>query len=75
MIKINHRCLLDAYLEISGVPEKKFRTVTSSIDKLDKTEWAEVRHELMTEKGLDMTQCEALEQFVKIKGNPREVHQ
>lgn len=74
MVKINHRCLLDAYLELSGVPAKKFRSVTSSIDKLDKAEWPEVRHELISEKGLDMTQCEALEHFVSIRGNAREVH-
>ncbi|KHF97925.1 hypothetical protein F383_14177 [Gossypium arboreum] len=35
-IKLNHRKLLDGVLEICGVPPAKFRTICSSIDKLDK---------------------------------------
>ena len=35
-IKINHRKLLDGMFEICGVPAEKIRTVSSSIDKLDK---------------------------------------
>lgn len=35
-IKINHRKLLDSIFELCGVPGDKCRTVSSSIDKLDK---------------------------------------
>lgn len=35
-IKINHRKLLDGMFEICGVSVDKIRTVSSSIDKLDK---------------------------------------
>ncbi len=35
-IKINHRRLLDGYFEVCGVPTDKIRSVSSSIDKLDK---------------------------------------
>ena len=35
--KVNHRRLLDACLDIA--PQSKFRTVSSSIDKLDKEPW------------------------------------
>lgn len=35
-IKINHRRLLDGMFEVCGVPNEKIRTVSSSIDKLDK---------------------------------------
>lgn len=35
-IKINHRKLLDGMFEVCGVPADKIRSVSSSIDKLDK---------------------------------------
>jgi histidyl-tRNA synthetase len=47
-IKLNHRKLLDGMLEICGVPPEKFRTVCSSIDKLDKLTFDEVKRELVS---------------------------
>ena len=47
-IKLNHRKLLDGMLEICGVPAEKFRTVCSSIDKLDKLTFEEVKKELVS---------------------------
>lgn len=35
-IKLNHRKLLDAMMQIAGVPPQKFRAICSAIDKLDK---------------------------------------
>lgn len=35
-IKVNSRRILDAMVEIAGAPSKKFKTICSSIDKLDK---------------------------------------
>lgn len=35
-VKVNHRKLLNGIFEICGVPEAKIRTVSSSLDKLDK---------------------------------------
>ena len=39
--------------QVCGVPEEKFRTICSAVDKLDKEEWACVRSEMVDEKGLD----------------------
>jgi histidyl-tRNA synthetase len=61
-------------MEISGVPPKKFRTISSSIDKLDKAEWAVVRAEMINEKGLDSAAADALEAFVAISGSPRAIY-
>lgn len=36
VIKLNHRCLLDGMFEACGVPTDKFRTICSTVDKLDK---------------------------------------
>ena len=43
VVKVNHRLLLDAIFSISGVSEDNFRTVCSSVDKLDKMSWADVK--------------------------------
>lgn len=36
VIKLNHRQILDGMFEACGVPADKFRTICSSVDKLDK---------------------------------------
>lgn len=35
-IKVNHRQILDGMFEVCDVPSNKFRTICSSVDKLDK---------------------------------------
>jgi histidyl-tRNA synthetase len=35
-VKVNHRRLLDGLFESCGVPEDKFRSICSAVDKLDK---------------------------------------
>lgn len=35
-VKVNHRQILDGMFEACGVPSDKFRTICSSVDKLDK---------------------------------------
>jgi len=34
--QFNHRKILDGIFEVAGVPEAKFRTICSAVDKLDK---------------------------------------
>ena len=53
VVKINHRRLLDGMMSLCGVPQEKFRTICSAIDKLDKEPWSAVRAEMVEEKGLD----------------------
>lgn len=47
-IKLNHRKLLDGMLEICGVPSEKFRTICSSIDKLDKQPFEQIKREMVS---------------------------
>nr|XP_009762205.1 PREDICTED: histidine--tRNA ligase-like [Nicotiana sylvestris] len=42
-VKLNHRKLLDGMLAICGVPQEKFRTICSSIDKLDKQSFEPIK--------------------------------
>lgn len=69
-IKLNHRKLLDAILDLSGVPADKFRTICSAVDKLDKEPWSEVRREMVEDKGLKEDVADKIGTFVLQKGEP-----
>lgn len=70
MIKLNHRKFLDAMIQLSGCESRKFKAICSSIDKLDKEPWENVRSELIHQKGLTSEMCAKLEKFVQYKGEP-----
>lgn len=70
-IKINNRKFLDAFIELSGCDKSKFKTICSSIDKLDKSPWEEVENELINQKGLTKEQTSKLKEFVIRKDSPR----
>ncbi|CAK9326093.1 unnamed protein product [Citrullus colocynthis] len=72
-IKLNHRKLLDGMLEICGVPPEKFRTICSSIDKLDKQSFDQIKREMVEEKGLTVEIAERIGDFVKERGHPSEL--
>ncbi|XP_050711698.1 histidine--tRNA ligase-like isoform X3 [Eriocheir sinensis] len=67
-IKINHRKILDGVFGICGVPSEKFRPICSSVDKLDKSPWEDVRKEMVTEKGLDEEVADKIGNYVKLSG-------
>ena len=69
-IKLNHRLLLDAIVNISGIKDELYRAVCSSVDKLDKEEWDTVKKELI-EKGITEEQSEKLWTFVQLKDKPK----
>ena len=73
-IKLNHRRLLDAILDICGVPADKFRSICSAVDKLDKEPWSEVRREMVEEKGLAGDVADKIGEFVILKGEPWEMY-
>lgn len=67
-IKVNHRKILDGLFEVCGVPKDKIRTISSAVDKLDKLPWADVRKEMVEEKGLDSSVADKIEIYVVRKG-------
>eukprot|EP00981_Chlorochromonas_danica_P002793 scaffold539_cov187-Ochromonas_danica.AAC.14 len=70
MIKLNHRKLLDAIFDMAGVPSSKFRAICSSVDKLDKMTWEEVKHEMIHEKDLPEEIADKIGTFVLYSGTP-----
>jgi histidyl-tRNA synthetase len=69
VIKINHRCLLDTIIFVCDIPEDKFKTVCSSIDKLDKEPWDKIKSELLN-KGLTEQQSDKIWEYVQLKNDP-----
>ncbi|KAF2163968.1 hypothetical protein M409DRAFT_57071 [Zasmidium cellare ATCC 36951] len=67
-IKLNHRKILDGIFQVCGVPTDKLRTISSAVDKLDKSPWEEVRKEMTKEKGLDPAVADKIGQYVVKKG-------
>jgi histidyl-tRNA synthetase len=60
-IKINHRQVLRAIVELSGHPEKEVGIITA-IDKLDKIGWEGVTKEL-AERGIEETAAQKIKTF------------
>ena len=46
-VKVNHRKFLDAMVDLAGCEKRKFKSICSSIDKLDKEPWEKVKQELI----------------------------
>ncbi|XP_028041050.1 histidine--tRNA ligase, cytoplasmic isoform X2 [Bombyx mandarina] len=69
ILKVNHRRLLDGMFEACGVPADKFRTTCSTVDKLDKSPWEEVRTEMINEKGVSPDAADRIGEYVRLNGS------
>ncbi|KAK3995415.1 putative mitochondrial histidyl-tRNA synthetase precursor [Cladorrhinum sp. PSN332] len=67
-IKLNSRKILDGIFQVCGVPDNLIRPVSSAVDKLDKMPWADVRKEMVDEKGLAPEAADKIGQYVILKG-------
>uniref|UniRef100_A0A8C8FKY2 histidine--tRNA ligase n=1 Tax=Oncorhynchus tshawytscha TaxID=74940 RepID=A0A8C8FKY2_ONCTS len=67
-IKVNDRRILDGMFAVCGVPDDKFRTICSTVDKLDKVSWEDVRSEMVKEKGLSEEAADQIGQYVSLQG-------
>ncbi|CAF0830665.1 unnamed protein product [Adineta ricciae] len=68
-VSINHRKLLDAIFTVCGVPAKNFRSLSSTIDKLDKIPWEVARNEMINERGLSPEITDKIWSYVQLHGN------
>lgn len=68
-IKINHRRILDGLFAVSGVPDEKIRLISSAVDKLDKMSLAEVKREMVQEKGLMDKVADQICEYIGRSGN------
>ncbi|KAF6081360.1 histidyl-tRNA synthetase 2, mitochondrial [Phyllostomus discolor] len=75
LIKVSDRRILDGMFAVCGVPESKFRATCSSIDKLDKISWKDVRHEMVAQKGLAPEVADRIGDYVQCHGGVSLVEQ
>ncbi|XP_066479247.1 histidine--tRNA ligase, cytoplasmic [Tiliqua scincoides] len=68
LIKINDRRILDGMFAVCGVPDSKFRTICSTVDKLDKMPWEDVKNEMVGEKGLLPEVADHIGKYVMLHG-------
>lgn len=68
IIKVNHRLILNAIFEDCGITEDKLHTACSSIDKLDKTTWENIREEMINKKGFSAQCVDAIGKYVINRG-------
>ncbi|XP_041930321.1 histidine--tRNA ligase isoform X1 [Alosa sapidissima] len=72
-IKVNDRRILDGMFAACGVPDDKFRTICSSVDKLDKMPWEEVKNEIVKEKGLPEEVADQIGEYVRMQAGGMEL--
>jgi len=72
-IKINHRRILDGLFAVARVPKDKTRTISAAVDKLDKMPWADVKKEMVEEKGLPEDVADRIGKYVQRSGGLREM--
>ncbi|NXT84453.1 SYHC protein, partial [Zapornia atra] len=68
LIKVNDRRILMGVFAVCSIPESKFITTCSTVDKLDKMPWEEVRSEMVGEKGLSPEAADRIGQYVRLQG-------
>ncbi|XP_017594157.1 PREDICTED: histidine--tRNA ligase, cytoplasmic [Corvus brachyrhynchos] len=68
IIKVNDRRILNGVFAVCGVPESKFIPACSTVDKLDKVPWEEVRSEMVGEKGLSPEAADRIGEYVQLHG-------
>nr|XP_056718476.1 histidine--tRNA ligase, cytoplasmic isoform X2 [Euleptes europaea] len=68
LIKVNDRRILDGMFAVCGVPDSKFRTICSTVDKLDKMTWEDVKSEMVGEKGLSPEVADHIGEYVRLHG-------
>ncbi|XP_068596357.1 histidine--tRNA ligase isoform X2 [Brachionichthys hirsutus] len=67
-IKVNDRRILDGMFAVCGVPDDKFRTICSTVDKMDKMPWEDVKNEMVKEKGLSEEAADRIGHYVSMQG-------
>ncbi|OXB60309.1 hypothetical protein ASZ78_007908 [Callipepla squamata] len=68
LIKVNDRRILNGMFAICGIPESKLVTTCSTLDKLDKMPWKDVKNEMVREKGLSPEAADRIGEYVQLRG-------
>lgn len=67
-IKVNDRRILTSILETAGISEDMHGVICSSVDKVEKMSWGDLRKELM-QKGLNEEQVDTIKKYIGMRGS------
>ncbi|XP_025071889.1 histidine--tRNA ligase, cytoplasmic-like isoform X3 [Alligator sinensis] len=65
---VNDRRILSGVFAACGVPESKLQAACSTVDKLNKMTWEDVKNEMVGEKGLTPEAADLIGEYVKLHG-------
>jgi histidyl-tRNA synthetase len=66
IVRLNHRKIIYNLLKLSNIPLEKYETVASSLDKLDKCTWDEIKNELLTKKAISQESVDILVKYIEM---------
>uniref|UniRef100_A0A8C8SWG6 histidine--tRNA ligase n=1 Tax=Pelusios castaneus TaxID=367368 RepID=A0A8C8SWG6_9SAUR len=66
LIKVNDRRILNGVFAVCGVPDSLFHSTCSTVDKLNKVTWEEVKSEMVGEKGLSPEAVERIGEYIRL---------
>lgn len=72
VIKVNHRDILGGIFKLCDIPDNQFKTVCSSIDKMDKMSWTDIKKELIEVKKINEQSVDKIYGYVKLNGKTGE---
>ncbi|XP_073212193.1 histidine--tRNA ligase, cytoplasmic-like isoform X5 [Lepidochelys kempii] len=68
LIKINDRRILHGVFAVCGIPDSLFHSTCSTVDKLNKATWEDVKSEMVGEKGLSPEAVDRIGEYVQLHG-------
>ncbi|XP_075756159.1 histidine--tRNA ligase, cytoplasmic-like isoform X2 [Pelodiscus sinensis] len=68
LIKVNDRRILNGVFAECGIPDSLFHSTCSTLDKLNKATWEDVRSEMVGEKGLSPEAADRIGEYVRLHG-------
>ncbi|KAH1166572.1 histidine--tRNA ligase, cytoplasmic-like isoform X1 [Mauremys mutica] len=66
LIKINDRRILNGMFAVCGIPDSLFHSTCSTVDKLNKATWEDVKNEMVGEKGLLPEAADRIGEYVRL---------
>ncbi|XP_077680661.1 histidine--tRNA ligase, cytoplasmic-like isoform X6 [Eretmochelys imbricata] len=68
LIKVNDRRILHGVFAVCGIPDSLFHSTCSTVDKLNKATWEDVKSEMVGEKGLSPEAVDRIGEYVQLHG-------
>ncbi|XP_074987510.1 histidine--tRNA ligase, cytoplasmic isoform X4 [Caretta caretta] len=68
LIKVNDRRILHGVFAVCGIPDSLFHSTCSTVDKLNKATWEDVKSEMVGEKGLSPEAVDRIGEYIQLHG-------